>query len=367
MKPRRVMLDGVLMGTNLNGAIDVQDSEVHTVKDILVSCKTCHQLGGSDIEVVVTRKSGINLSLRRHKMTKQFYLNMSGNPLTFLKGGNEYGYAEADRQIITAYRICLEMVERETGMLFPLRLKAAIADRDIHINSMEFACYTKPLKVDKAELMDMWRYVYRTGNSNGAGEHTPLLDLLDLKLEVKNKKHKSSVPLKIMSRDGGELVAMLQVYDKAKERRDNKFEVSADIENRLRLDLNLSYGWFRRKAINKKKLKTLKDLMAYVENKGGWLAFLQQEFEWALDRTCLFHMWEFEAQPILDETYERGMKGYKDLPWETYFAMLDARVRRWVLDKERLAYHKGNDKPMRTKLRYETGPFLELDMSVVRK
>lgn len=364
MKPRRVMLDGVLIGTNLTGAIDVMDSEVQTVKDILVRCKTCHHLGGSDIEVTVTRKSGVVLSLRRHKMTKQFYLNMSGNPLTFLKGTNEYGYAEADRQIITAYRVCLEMVEEETGLMFPLRLKAAIADRDIHMNSIEFACYTKPLK-DKAGMMDAWRYIYRTADSNGQGEHTPLLDLLDLKLEIKNKKHKSSVPLKIMSRDGGELVAMLQIYDKALALEAQKMEVKSDIKNRLRLDLSLNYGWFRRHAVNKKKLKTLKDLVAYVENKGGWVAFLKQEFEWALDRTCLFHMWEFEAQPILDETYERGQAGYKDLSWEVYFAMLDARSRRQVLDRERLAYHRGDDRPQRAKISYKAGPFLELDMSAV--
>lgn len=363
MEPRRVMLDGVLMGTNVLGAIEIIDSEVSIVKDIMARYPTMVLLGGSDIEITVTKKSGINLSLRKHKMTKSYYLNISGNPLTFLRGSNTYGYAEADRQIVTAYRVCLEMVEKKTNKLFPIRIKEAIAARNININSIEFACYTKPVK-DKEGLMDAWRYVYRTGDSS-EDEHTSLLDLLNLKLEVKNKKHKSSVPLKIMSGDGEELIAMLQVYNKAEEIKGKGLVVTPDIENRLRLDLNLNYGWFRRKAINKKKLQTLKDLVLYVEDKGGWLAFLEKEFTWALNRTCLFHMWRFEAQPILNRTYNPGQKGYLKLSWETYFAMLDARARRKIKNGDRLTYLKGTD-VIHAKLDFGLGPLLELDMSVVK-
>jgi hypothetical protein len=189
-------------------------------------------------------------------------------------------------------------------------------------------------------------------------------------MDRKHKKHKSSICLKILSADGNEELAMLQAYDK-------KAEIYAalgqqcpsDIENRIRLDLNLSYGWFHRRSINGDRLKTIKDLLDYIDkkHKGDWLAFLQCEFAWALEKTCLFHMWEFDADVIAENKYKVGQFGLK-LPYEAYIAMLCARGNLRVTDEERRLASLGVLGPMAAK--WNPNPYprkLSLDMGIVNK
>lgn len=332
MKKRSVMLDGMLVGTRLSA---LKQADMKALRKLMVAYG-CTELGGQDIEIAIERKSTVKLSLRRHKMNKdEWFLNLSGNPLTFFKGDNTYGYVEADEMIVRCYEACVARLERFGE--FPKRVKKMIADKDINLNQLEFACYTSAVP-DKAQLLNDWAHMYRHSYSTADGkEHKGLLDLLDLKFERKHKKHVSDVGLKILSRDGSEEVAMLRVYDKAAERRSKDLEVARGIENRLRIDLNLSYGWFRRHSIMGQKIKTLRDLVAYVEKGGDWIDFIRREIAWALDRTKLFEMWTFDIEAVQNGKHRARMP-------EVYLAMAHQRANLRVTDEALLRERMGKPK-----------------------
>lgn len=359
---RKTTIDGILIGTQLETGIIVEDNEVTAIRKLLIEYGGHEE--GLDVKAIIPGVGGsMVLALRRDKNTKEFFLNLSGNPITFMYVDNTYGYAEADVVIVKAFNKCLGVVSNK----WPARIKNAVKKKDINIHSLEFATYTIPVE-NKADILDAWYHVYLVGSSSIDGRsHTGLMDMLDLQINRKHKSHKSSVALQIMSSDGRDVEAMLLAYDKAKQMRDSGVEVPEDIENRIRLDLNLKYGWFRRRRIDGDVLKTLHDLSAYIKKRcdGDWLLFLSAEFKWALERTCLFHMWSFDPAPILDRTYAKGEmgEGYLDLPYEAYFAMLDARSRLRVTDEDRRQFLIGNSAPLVAKLNTAPLPVvISLDM-----
>lgn len=366
MKKRKVTIDGVTLGTRLEGAIDLQSSEVAKVRRAFKMFGAIE--GDSELVVLIPgRSSTMQLALRRNKFNQNdFYINMTGNPVTFLYKGNNYGFAEADVLIVRAYLKCLDTVTR-----IPERIRQAVVDKNINIHSLEFATYTIPV-ADKDRILNAWAYMYRVGDSNKAGMHVSLLDMLNLKMKRKHVTH-TSVCLKLMSGDGREEEACLMAYDKAEEIRDKALKeqrigkVPPDIEHRIRLELQLSYGWFRRRSIDGAKIKTLRDLCNYIDKRysGSWTIFLAAQFKWALDKTCLFHMWEFKAKPILTRTYELGMAGYMRLPYEAYLAMLMARSTIGATDEDRRQFLLGNAAPMLRKTRAYRSLVIGLDMGLV--
>lgn len=309
MKLRRVMLDGALIGAELTGDIELKASETHKIRKLLLANGGEEREGG--LSVTVVSKSAMVISLRLDYHRKGlYYLNMSGNPLKFLTGRNDYGFAEADRVIITAYRKALEALEGS----IPPRILRAIAERQINVHSLEFATYTNKVK-DKQQLINDWAHVYRTAYSSKDGlTHRTLADMLNLRFTRAHKDHSSSICLRILSGDGREDEAMLQCYDKALEIRDKAKEfgivalVEADIEDRIRIELSLTRGWFRRRQVNGKKLNTLGDLCAYIKKNhdGSWPSFLEKEFLWAIKRTHLFDMWAFDALKAMGDSSAVG-------------------------------------------------------------
>ncbi len=363
---RKIMLDGMLTGTKLESAVEIPGSDLEALRKILIACGA--EAKGEGMYLVVRGNSGAVIELRKNRYNGGFFMNLSGNPLTFLTGRNTYGSPEADKQIVAVYKRCIAYLESESKMEVPGNIKDAVEEMDIYINNIEFACYTIPVE-NKDKVLDAWYHVYTTGYSHEGARHIPLVEKLNLKIAREHKTH-TSVCLRILSGDGREEEAQLEAYDKADEMRSKGLEVGADIENRIRLDLCLTYGWFRRRQVGQRKLKTLADLVAYIQKNcgGNWLIFLASEFQWALNRTCLFHMWEFDHQPILDKSYEVGQPGFKKLSWATYFAMLDARARLAVSDEDRRQFLLGNYGPLSANLRLEPHPVvISLDMGVVKK
>jgi hypothetical protein len=300
MQKRRVMLDGAIAGAELNGDVEITGTEAHYLRRILLS-----KGGESDtqgLHLIVRGKDGgqLMISLRTHYHNKnKFFLNITGNPLTFLRGSNTFGYAEADRVMITAYRKALEVL----GPKVPRRIMEAVANRDLNVHSLEFACYTRELK-NKKQLLNDWAQVYRSAYYSEDGLiHVGLCDMLNIRFVRQHRSH-SSINLRILTGDGREEEAMLGCYDKAQEIRDRQGDLAVvpqDIENRLRLDLNLSQGWFRKRQVNGRRLKTLKDICDYIQkkHKGSWTTFLAHEFKSAIDRTALFYMWSFDHRAVM--------------------------------------------------------------------
>lgn len=296
------MLDGMLIGTPIEGNIEIKGSEVRIMKKLLIKAGAEEREGG--LCLTIDNKSNMVVALRTHYHNKSlFFLNVSGNPLNFIKGSNVWGYAEADRVIVKAYKMILDTLGE-----VPHRIVDSVIAREINIHSLEFATYTCEVP-NKKKLLSDWAYMYRTADTLDirSEEHEGLCDMLNIKFLRLDKKHKSSVCLRILSKDGREEEAMLETYDKAlaiRELAEKVGEVGvvhSDIESRLRLDLNLNQGWFRRRQVNGKKIKTLNDLSEYVKKNhdGKWHEFIANEYQWALDRTKLFYMWSFDASEAL--------------------------------------------------------------------
>lgn len=360
LKKRKVTLDQILVGTKMEGSVDVKKSELVYVRNLMIAAGGVEH--GTDLDIAIRGKSSsMYLSLRRSRINgSQYYLNLSGNPITFLRKHNVYGYAEADQLIVTVYLECMKRVGA-----FPERIIKAVSDMDINLNSLEFATYTIPV-VDKKVILNAWYYVYMTAYSSVDGTtHQTLQDLLNVKLQRKDKEHKSTVSLHIMSGDGKELEGMLMAYDKAAEIKKNNGKVPEDIQDRLRMELSLNYGWFRRRSVNGSTLKTLADLKAYIDKRfsGDWLVFLACQFAWALNRTCMFHMWEFDPVPILNGKYVKGMQGYLPLDYSAYFAMLASRSFIHETDKARRLLLLQQPKEFLKLIRTQACPIvLSLDM-----
>lgn len=327
MKKRRIMLDGSTVGAELSGSLELEASEVYKVHKIL------KKRGGEDRDSgFAVTVNGLVISLRTHYHDKsKYFLNLTGNALKFLTGSNVYGYVEADQIIVKAFIRALDGLGK-----FPDRIIEAIEARMINVHSLEFAVYTNEVP-NKKLLLNDWAHVYQAGYSNSKGDnHESLTDMLRIKFARAEWEHKSSVCLRIWTKDGREEEIMLQVYDKAQQIRDVSEEaVPKDIKNRLRIDLHLHHGWFRRRSVNGTRLKTLKDIADYVEKRGGWTLFVATELKYALERTCLFHMWSFDPQPIKRGTYKRGMPGYFDLDAKVYDALWDRRLNLRVTDEAR--------------------------------
>lgn len=305
MKKRRLMLDGARVGTELEGSIEVRNSEVNRIQRILVRAGAVIDENG-DLSVIVANEekgsdSKLMVSLRPHyhKEVKKVYLNISGNPLAFITGSSNYGYAEADRVMITAYRIALETIGE-----FPKRIMQQIAKKEVFIYSLEFAAYTNNVP-DKEQLLSDWNRMYSISChvEPGGKQYNMVTRLLKIRHEKANEEHKS-LCLRLMTNDSREESVMLMAYDKADEIR-NKAKrrgvvgvVPSDIESRLRIDMNLCRGWFRTHQVGGKKLKTLSDLVGYIEKnyKGSWVEFLTFEFDKAIARSRLFYMWSFDVE-----------------------------------------------------------------------
>lgn len=359
MKKRRVMIDGMLLGTELDGSLQLKASEAFKMKAILEKNGAQETSGG--LCLTVPGKGPLVLALRKpYNAQDRYYLNISGNPLKFLRGSTVYGYAEADRVIITAYREALETLKGSV----PDSIYKKVARREINIHSLEFATYTEKVH-DVSRLLNDWYHIYTTSYSSKDGlSHHTLCDLLDLKITRKDPTHRSSVYLRIMSKGQREEEAMLMVYDKYQQLNDQqKSSIGlSDVKNRLRLDLHLNYGWFRRHSVEGRKLKTLRDLTLYVEkNYGGrWEAFCAAEFKWALDRTLLFYMWEFTEEEALGRTFKHPNKRVTS---EVMDALNKARHFKSVSDEK---WNKAIDSGCKIEAsKFKPIQKLKLDMSVV--
>lgn len=293
----RIMLDGMLVGCKL----ELISEELPKMRELLITSGAEYK--GPELLLTIKAGSGMVVGLREniHKRG-DYYLNISGNPLTFLTGSNLYGSPEAGELIVKACLKCLKILGKVGEV--PKRIKDLVVSKNINLYALEFATYTIRLE-NKQQLLNDWSHIYNSAYTSKNGLiHETVQDLLNIKMERKHKKHKSSVCFKILSSNGVNEEAMLQIYDKASQTRSVDLEVPEDIENRLRLDLNLSYTWFANRRIGGQRLKTLADLERYIEKRfdSSYTTFLSAQFGWALDRTKLFKLWDLERSCLRSGT-----------------------------------------------------------------
>lgn len=255
-----------------------------------------------ELSIVIERGSALRFVLRRHRQLRdQWFLNLDGNPLSFRTGQNVYGYPNAVSLILWAYaEVFAALADR--GCALPPSIRGrALVGLQVHINHLEFAAATVPLR-DKQGLLNAWKYMYGRSWHWDPERGPRSLDRM-LGLRVINPEYDNSFCLAFMSGTNREM--QFQAYDKYAEYKARRNIEVPDMENRLRLELGLMPRWFGARSI-----RNLWDMRAYVEtNYSGWTDFITKIMWDALDRAYLTKMFEFDAGAAL-----RALVKGQDLP-----------------------------------------------------
>ena len=291
------MLDGVQLGLNLQ----LEANELQQCRHVLTAAGAI-QKDAKTLEINVSDNRGqLVLAVRQHLHDKtRWFLNMSGNPLTFYTGQNVIGFAEkCDTMIVCAYKRVMSIVEDLAELKFPQRLSDELTKRNVNINYIEFATYTTKVD-DVKQLLADWHHMYDASYSSNGRANTSVSELLNVRHERLHISH-TSVALKIMGSDRRGIDSMLMAYNKSEELQSKAGTIDTNavhaflIKDRIRVELSLQSEWFKRKKIAGRKLQTLAQLDQYVKQRHTtWPAFIDYEFAKAVERCCLFSMWTVE-------------------------------------------------------------------------
>lgn len=286
------MLDGTQLGLNIN----IENAELQQCRHILASAGAI-QKDAKTLELVVknANRGTLVLSVRQHLHDKsRWFLNLSGNPLTFYTGQNAIGFAaDCTTMIVSAYKKVLKLVENDAALKFPRRLYAELENKNVNVNYIEFATYTNIVS-DVKQLLADWHHMYSASYSAAGTHNISVNELLNIRHERLHVSH-TSVALKLMGSDRRGIDTMLMAYDKADELQSKSSAVPKLIANRIRVELSLQSEWFKRKKISGKKLQTLQQLDMYIKARHGtWPVFIDYEFDIAIKRSHLFSMWTID-------------------------------------------------------------------------
>lgn len=338
---KRVMLDGMRTGWVMKTGVDVS-AEKAAVRNALLKCGAQK----SDLELWVSvpgMGSKMRVCLRQDQRYRQrFYLNFSGNPVSFLYGSNVYGDPDPVWQILAACELAMDRIRKrsKTG------LKVAVTRDNLILHSLEFAGYTSKIR-DPQGLINAWDYMYRAASVRPSGATVKDRRILSLARELGVSRmygddlYDDSFALTVNR--SGRAETRLMVYDKTEEVKSRGRELDAavatDLKGRLRFDLQLVNWWF-----NRRRIKTLADLDKWCSGRQfkNWSEFVRAQLNEALSRTCLAYMWVFPnvfADPKLrawdtwgDEKTQKKLRKLgidPSVSREAHVAMLKAR---WELN-----------------------------------
>ena len=426
MKQSRVMIDGSRVGTrllsgggstgtgskkaedsgeyaegegeidqNVRSSIGLMGEEGNRIKKIL-QLATGREVNNGELSVNIggKGKSIVRMTLRQDfRDKKMWYLNLDGNPLKFITGQNVYGRPEADTQIVKVFRSCIKVLETETGLRFPVRIKKEVESKNIHVNNLEFAAYSPPL-TNKKKVINAWSYMFRRANvlAKESGLNRSLSEILGLRMldndgyedtvfgfatlnsarqkEIMFTVYDKEVEIDSKKKKDGDAVECDLVVDREHDRpRGASKEAREDIKNRLRFDIALTSIWF-----NSRKIKTLAELENYVQRKfnGDWVALVQAEVQRVMERACLIEMWSVDRDAVLDAA-DKGLITVpglnKKIPTTVWLAMLEARSEIGIDDRMKANKLSRDPKRRIQYLRWleENTEILTLDEKEVRR
>jgi hypothetical protein len=375
----RVFVDGGRFGTKLfkrgDASVKIAEKDARQVRKVMrAALGNTRDVESKELRVKVIAKAPMWLVLRQDSRNKKnWYLNVDGNPAKYILGDNIYGLANAEKQIKYIFRRCIKSVQKVAGMEMPSSVLQDVEDGNIYLNSLEFACYSNPLRVDPKKITGAWRYMFRRGHIVGEDGKTHTLEEI---LGVKTRtEYENSfycwllAPKPRPKAEEGETARkypdvkhiMFLAYDKIEElqsgwkdksknaigedgedyitddkhiknvARIQKDEALNDIQNRIRYDIGFTNAWFVHKG-----LTTLAKLAKHVHKEfdGKWPLFVQHYVHMIFERACLGEMWTFDWREVRDAK-RAGLNRVPGLnpqvPTAAYMVMAEARVERTKL------------------------------------
>ncbi len=259
------MLDGIRSGVTLemNEGVGITVS-ADTYTAILDAIqKTQRYVGRGECGWTTVGIGGSDARVECNKMGGRFFLNVNGNPISFLTGQNVVGECDLPRTVLRLYQGVERAIRQEVSAFqFPAEVRMKVKGLDIQLHSLAFAMYTSELGfTDWGNVRFLLDAVEMMFSTFIAGERQTVKGVLGLAVE--------------RSGDFSLLVRRFTATGEGKRknywsfRLYNKFaEVSERgaggvqagfVRGRLRLDVTLSGRWFRQNRI-----RTLADLHAHI-------------------------------------------------------------------------------------------------------
>lgn len=316
----RMMLDGTRTGLTLDGergmSIPIRDTEVKRIKKLIRGMDTTQLTNLETWTHIPPPKGGsvgMHLVLRKDRDKDSYYLNLDGNPTTFFNANNDYGYPDT-AQVTEAFWYCMQYVERHSSLdkRFPSRLRKAIRDREISVNSLEFALYTEKCTLPM-EIIRTWRWVYQTPfmGDQGPRSFASLLRGVSFRQEDYTDEWQE---FRVSTKSSANIDRMFCAYYKAEQIEAVQGRAAPDdLQGRIRFDLGLTKTWFK-----DRRLHTLQDLEDFVARNGGWATVLLKQTEAVMEKCALRHMFTVTTD---QDTWDTARYGA-----DAHWAMINGRA-----------------------------------------
>lgn len=269
---------GIEIGSETAYSVEVGKADFSKTMRWLQEHETAKKEGAGTITVVV---EGVHenttkavLILKREKNHKAF-LNLKGNPVSFLSGQNVMGTPDLNTLIQRFYLMVERALRRDLGekFRFPDGVSKKVAEGKVNLHSVTIAAYTprilKPGKVDK--FLRLLAEVY---NKSLSGPEGMMFSASDEAGFTCVREFSATVPSLMITRwkvddTRRSALEVLTLYSKeveqeAKERKLNEVHAEA-VHGRLRFDLRLTS-----KGLRQLRMPTLKDWAERAARYGGW-------------------------------------------------------------------------------------------------
>ena len=320
-------IDNIRTGLGVAG-VDTAGLELDKA-ELKAVMKVFKKITGSD-EYLIKKNSPMNegnhkltLELQKERGSERWFFNVEGNPIGHFKGHNIRGNPNAALVIRLTYEKTLKWLEEKSGLTLPRSMWAKVEARQIFIHYLEFAAYTAVLKAPVTILLNAAQAMFRLSDwKDEKGMHINLDKLLGVNSRMHKEEYESSFAVFTVEKGGNPLVGIC-MYQKDVEMKGSGIRISDEtmknLQGRLRIDVHFSNRW-----LTNRKIKTVRDLEAYVKNRPhkSWEKFVHEELLKVVEKSCIQYMWR--CPNIFDDRVR------EEIPKQWFAGVVDDEVREWA-------------------------------------
>jgi hypothetical protein len=281
------MIDGCKSGIKINS-----DKEFRRIKDRLIDRGGLPLKEESGSILVLDHLGKSKATVKCQEYGGGFFLNLDGNPISYLTGQNVLGEVSAELILLFWTEILSEL-----SLLDLKSFKDAIGSANIFLHFLAIAGYSRKLGPNKVirQTLNVTDFVYSAVGEDGE----TVKDWVGVAVHREGK-----YSIRFDRKKGKNRYWSLGLYDKIIELDETGKEslIVSSIAQRLRFDLSLYSSW-----LHANKLKTLKDLDLRIRSSDSWAADL---FDAMLNRLYLRDLLKFDLSDLVLGDYEEDFNDY---------------------------------------------------------
>jgi hypothetical protein len=230
------------------------------------------------------------------KQDKSMFLNVQGNPISFLRGENQFGVVNLRTLIEKFYEAIEKMLAvRVKGFKWPAKVVEAIETGNVKLHSLAIAAYSQEIQFKNEEhrvtllklIRSLYSGGYRSWDESRLKDDVVVSDELDLECS-----YEGLVSLRFVKwqKSKGYRTRMysLLLYGKKEEMVSKGKTPHKEIERRLRIDLTLTAKWLQNHHCS-----TLAEVEKRAHKEGGWKQFTDNILNRALEDVKLRYILTF--------------------------------------------------------------------------